>query len=138
MTRAVLPGSRPVEDSLLSVADALDAVMSEPADEQWVHRVNSTLHRCALALEGRLDAVVQQLPDPEIATNPRLSRQFVTLEEELRGLLLAIWESRRAVTTTRDAARHGLLQLAKRLRKAGEDEVNLVYEAAFQEDDSSL
>ncbi|MFN0095928.1 MAG: hypothetical protein ACKVVT_14275 [Dehalococcoidia bacterium] len=132
MARAVLPGSRPVEDSLLTVADALDEVMGQPYDEQWVPRVNQTLHRCALALEGRLDAVVQQLPD--VAMNPRLSRQFGILEEDLRGLLLAIWESRRAVTTTQVAARHGLLQLAKRLRKAGEDEVNLVYEAAFTED----
>jgi hypothetical protein len=132
MARAVLPGSRPVEDSLLSVADALDEVLGQPWDSHWVQRVNQVLHRCAIAIEGRLDAIIQQLP--EIATSPRLSKQFADLESDLRGLLLAVWESRRAVTTTGDAARHGLLQLGKRMRRAGEDEVNLVYDAAFETD----
>ncbi len=137
MARVPLPGSRPMEDSILVVATDFEEALACQPQGLWVSGVNDALHRAALAIEGRLDAVIRQIADQ--STNQLLLRNFSKLESDLKELLLAVWEARRVALTKREASLPELSGLARRLRKAGEAEFDLAYRAAFQPDtDTSL
>ena len=111
--------SRPVRDSVLAAAAKVAAAAAQPG------AASEATREATLALEFHLDTLARERGRGGL--EPRLLRMAQEVESGLRSALVEAWAVQRDLQAGPVAGAR-LRDLAERIRAAGDDDIDLVFE----------